>query len=219
MHRGQELAGIPAGPGGPLAAPLVDVAEFLQPPVALPAVGDDSRARLDMIGHERVQRDGRRVGQRPHPAPAKPRRFPDLHRDAGEHLLAPGPAAAQPRLLTADERLVHFHQPGQPVPPRAHQHRPQAMQHSPRGLVGTDLQRPFQAQRRDPVLAGGEEPAGGEPDRERRPRPVKDRARCHRGPAAALGTHVPTIGQPPARIATATRAGEASGPSQPLEVV
>ena len=111
MHRGQELAGIlPAGPGGPLAAPLVDVAEFLQPLVALPAVGDDSRARLDVIGHERVQRDGRRIGQRPHPAPAEPRRFPDLHRDAGEHLLAPGAAAAQPRLLTADERLVHFHQ-------------------------------------------------------------------------------------------------------------
>ncbi len=48
MHRGQELAGIlPAGPGGPLAAPVVDVAELLQPPVALPAVGDDSRARFD----------------------------------------------------------------------------------------------------------------------------------------------------------------------------
>ena len=88
----------------------------------------------DVIGHERVQRDGRRIGQRPHPAPAEPRRFPDLHRDAGEHLLAPGPAAAQPRLLTADERLVHFHQPGQPVPPRAYQHRPQPMQHSPRDV-------------------------------------------------------------------------------------
>ena len=36
-----------------------------------------------------MQRDGRRIGHRPHPAPAEPRRFPDLHRDAGEHLLAP----------------------------------------------------------------------------------------------------------------------------------
>ena len=34
------------------------------------------------------------------------------------------------------------------------------MQHRPRGLVGADLEQALQAQRRDPVLLGGEQPAG-----------------------------------------------------------
>ena len=34
-------------PSGPLAAPVMDVAELLQPAVALPAIGDDLRARLE----------------------------------------------------------------------------------------------------------------------------------------------------------------------------
>ena len=42
VHRGKEFAGVvPARPGGPLAAPVVDVAELLQPAVACPAVDDD----------------------------------------------------------------------------------------------------------------------------------------------------------------------------------
>ena len=42
MHGGQQLAGIfSAGAGGALAAPIVDVAELVQPAVALPRVGKD----------------------------------------------------------------------------------------------------------------------------------------------------------------------------------
>ena len=173
VNRGQQHAGVlPAVLGGALAAPVVDVAEPLQPAVALPAVGDDSRARFDVIGDEQVQRGSRCVGERCHSTPAEPCRLPDLHRDAGQDLLAPGPAAAQPRLLTADVGLIHLHHPRQPVPPRAHQHRPQSMQDRPCGLVGAHLQRPLQAQRRDPVLAGGKQPAGAEPHCQRRSRPV-----------------------------------------------
>ena len=77
----------------------------------------------------------------------------------------PGPSCpwpvrrAKPGLLTADVGLVHLHRPGQPLPARADQHRPQPVQHRPRRLVRADLQRPLQAQRRDPVLLGGEQPA------------------------------------------------------------
>ena len=71
-------------------------------------------------------------------------RLSDLHRDAGQDLLALGSAVGQSRLLTADVRFIDLHHPGQPVPARAHQHRPQSMQHRPRGLVGADLQRPLQ---------------------------------------------------------------------------
>ena len=56
VHRGQKLAKtLPAGPGSPLAAPVVDVAELLQPPGILAAVGGDLRTRLDVICHESVQ--------------------------------------------------------------------------------------------------------------------------------------------------------------------
>ena len=75
------------------------------------------------------------------------------------------------------------------------------------------------AQRRDPVFASGEQPAGIEPYRERRARPVKDRARSHRTTAAAPGAPEAPIAQPPATIVAAVRAGEASVPSQPLQVV
>lgn len=47
---------------------------------------------------------------------------------------------------------------------------------TPSDLIGADLKRSLHAQRRDPVLLGGELPAGGEPDRQRRARTVKDRA-------------------------------------------
>ena len=56
MHGGQQLGGIfSAGTGSTLTAWLVTVAEFLQPPVALPAIGDDGCTRLDMIRDEGVE--------------------------------------------------------------------------------------------------------------------------------------------------------------------
>ncbi len=73
------------------------------------------------------------------------------------------------------------------------------MQHRPRALVGADLQSPPQAQCRDPVFAGSEQPAGVEPYGERRTRPVKDRACYHRRMAAAPGALEPVLLQIPAR--------------------
>ena len=84
------------GRGGPLAAPLMGVAEPGQPVVAHPGIGDDLRARLDVVGDEGMQRGGGPVSQQRHAAPADPFRLGDLHRDAGQDLLALRPAAPQP---------------------------------------------------------------------------------------------------------------------------
>ena len=71
VHCGQQLAGIlPAGLGGALAAPVVDVAELAQAAVALPGVSDHRRARLNVIGDKGVLRLGGGIGQRRYPAPA-----------------------------------------------------------------------------------------------------------------------------------------------------
>ena len=49
MDGGQQLVGIvPLGAGRTLAAPIMRVAQLRQPLVALPAIGDDGRARLDV---------------------------------------------------------------------------------------------------------------------------------------------------------------------------
>src|SRR5712692_8923853 len=217
---GQQLAGVLAAAGcGPLAAPLVGVTQARQAGVAAPAVGDDAGARLDVLADERAERGSGRVGQHAHPAPADALRLADLDRDAGEHLLAALPAAAQALLLPADERLVHLHRAGQPVPARPHQRTPQPVQHRPRRVVGADLQRPLQMLGGDPVLRGGEQPAGVEPDCQRRPRLIEDRARRHRGPPAAAAALDPAVGQPPAAGLPAARAGKPARPAEPLQVV
>src|SRR5664279_1586599 len=98
-----------------------------------------------------------------------------------------------PRFLAADEGLVHLHPAGQAVASGAYQDRPQAVQHGPSGGVGADLQRPLQAQRRDAVLLRSEHSASGEPHRQRRPPPVEQGARGHRGTRPAAGALVPAI--------------------------
>jgi hypothetical protein len=92
VNTGKELPGIlPAGSSGPLAARFVCVAEHVDAAVALPAVGDDPRTRLDLPGDERVQRGGGAIAQGRHPGPAVSSRFLDLHSDASQGLLALGP--------------------------------------------------------------------------------------------------------------------------------
>src|SRR5271166_2141264 len=220
MDGGQQLARVLAAAGrGPLAAPLVGVTQARQSVVAGPAVGDDAGARLDALADERAERTGGRVGQHSHPAPADTLRLADLDRDAGEHLLAALPPAAQALLLPADKGLVHLHRAGQPVPARPHQRTPQPVQHRPRSVVRADLQGPLQMLGGDPVLRGGEQPTGVEPDRQRRARLVEDRARRHRGPPAAAAALDPAISQPPASGMPTPRANEPARPTQPLQVV
>ena len=56
VHPRQECTGIfSPGPCRPLATPIVDVAKSIEPVVALPRVGDNGGAWLDMGAHERKQ--------------------------------------------------------------------------------------------------------------------------------------------------------------------
>src|SRR6266568_1229585 len=154
VHGGQQLAGtVAAGPGGPLAAALVDVAEPGKPVVTHPGVGDHPRTVLDVPGDEGVQQGGGAIAQDRHPGPAVSPRFLDLDSDADQGLLALGPPAAQPWFLPADVGLVYLDDPGEPVPPRAHQHRAQPVQHRPGGLLRADLKRPCRLRAEIPSLA------------------------------------------------------------------
>jgi len=93
------------------------------------------------------------------------------------------------------------------------------VQHRPRRLVGADLQRPLEAERRDPVLLRGEQPTGREPHRQRRARAVEDRARRRRRARTAARAHPPPVTQPPAARPAALHAHEPRRPAQPLQVV
>src|ERR1039457_6903446 len=138
------------------------------------------------------------------PAPPPPRRTP--------------PPPPPPPPLAPDDLPAPLYPAGQQVPARPPQHRPQPVQHRPRRLVRADLQRPLQALRRDAVLLRREDPACGEPHRQRRPRPVEGRARCpRRAPAAAAALESAITQPPPARAAC--RAGETALPAQPLQVI
>ena len=178
-----------------------------------------AHAWFNVVGHERMQRGRGGVGERRHTAPAHPFRLADLDRHASQDLLAPSPATGQVWLHTTDVGLVHLHHPGQPSPPWTYPHRAESMQHRPRRLIGTDFQRPFQAQRRNPVLAAGEQPGGVEPNRQRRSRTVEDRARGRRGTAPAPGAHQSAVAEAPRCLVATHQACEARRPPQPLQVV
>ena len=142
-----------------------------------------------------------------------------FHRNTGQDLLALGAATGKPGLVPTEVGLIDLHHPAEQIPARPHQHRPQPVQHGPHGVIRTDLQRPLQAQRRHPVLAGREHPAHREPDRQRGTRPVEDRARGHRRTTSAGPALEPAIAQPPPTSLTTRGTHETSRPAQPLQVV
>src|SRR5512144_2163016 len=113
MDGREQVTGVhPASTCRTLAAWFVDVAELVDAAVALPAVGDDAGARLDVVGNEGMHRLGGPVGQDRHPCPAVPARFLDLNCDAHHGLLALGAAAAQSWLCTAEVGLVDLDRAG-----------------------------------------------------------------------------------------------------------
>src|ERR1039458_6719005 len=93
------------------------------------------------------------------------------------------------------------------------------MQHRPGGLVRADLERPLEIERRDAVLGAGEGPAGSEPDGERRPRSVEDRARGHRRSVSTRRAHPAAVAGVPASGGATERTDESIRPPEPLEVV
>ena len=131
--------------------------------VGLPAVGDHPRARLDVLKQKRAQRLGGSVGNRDHPTAPESHGFLALDRHSHHRLVALPASAPRAQLLAADVGLIDLDRAPQPLAAGAHQHRAQPMQHRPGRLVGADLERPPQRQRRDSVLLAGEQPAGRTP--------------------------------------------------------
>ena len=220
MHAWQQRARIFAARAGcPLVTTVMDVAFRLQSSVAWPRIGDHRCSRLDVRRHEAQQRLCRAIRLGRHAAAAKSLRLQNLDCDAGQDLLAVGAPSRQPGFEPADVRFVHLDLAAQEFPIRTNQDRSQPVQHRPSRLVRADLQGALQTQGRDSVFAGGEVPAGSEPDRERRAGSVEDGSRRHRRAAATVRAHEPPVSQPPSTSVAAFRADEPGGPSQPLEVV
>src|ERR1019366_9440025 len=85
----------------------------------------------------------------------------------------------------AQKGLIDLHIAGEPVPSWTHHDRPVAVQHRPGGLIRAALHLALQLSRADAALPAGQVPGRGEPDRQRRPGAVEDRARGGRDPPVA----------------------------------
>src|SRR5680860_821944 len=93
------------------------------------------------------------------------------------------------------------------------------MQHRPRGLIRTQLHLSLHLRCRYADLVAHHAPRGREPDRQRRTRLVKDRARRRRHLPLTTATLPAAIRQTPSRGTRAVRTYESVGPSQPIQVV
>ena len=122
MDSGQQAVRvIPSGAGRFLVDGPVLISLAADGPVSGPAVSDDRRPWLDVLGDERAQRVTAGVIERRHPAAADALRLANLHGDPGEDLLAALPPAPQTGLLAADVGLIDLDRAGQPVTARPHQ--------------------------------------------------------------------------------------------------
>src|SRR5665648_1078887 len=105
------------------------------------------------------------------------------------------------------------------VSARPRHHRPVAVQHHPRRLVGAELHLPLHLGRRDPDLVPNHPPGRSEPHRQRRPGLVEDRARRRGHLAVATAALPPRVCQPPPDDARAVGADKPLRPAQPVQIV
>ena len=138
--------------------------------------------------------------------------------DGGQQLRSLLIASKPGRALTA--RFMGVAASVQPkVASWTNEHGPQPVKHGPLGLIGTDIERPLQTQRSDPVLAGGEQPASGEPQGQGRACAVEDRSGGDGATHTARGALEAPVAQTPAVAPQTSRADETGRPAQPLEAV
>ena len=166
-----------------------------------------------------MKRSCRGIRQGRHPAASEPFGSQDLDSNTGEDFLPLGAATGEPRFLPSDVGLVNFYPSTEALPIRTNQDRAEAMKHGPHRLVGSDLQGPLQAQRRDAVFPCRKMPAGGEPDCEGGAGPVEDGARHHGGALSASRALTSAVAKPPSSGDSTGRADKAARPSQPFQVV
>ena len=85
-------------------------------------------------------------------------------------------AASQPRLRTADPRVIDFHVAVQRLAGRVDHRAPQLVQQHPRRFVPSQAQLPLEQERRHAALVGHRQIGRPEPHRQRRLRVVENRA-------------------------------------------
>src|SRR5271167_4256663 len=161
----------------------------------------------------------RGIHQGRHPAAPEPFGIQDLDRNTGEDFLPLGAATREPQFPPSDVGLVNLYPSTEALPIRANQDRAETMKHGPHRLVGSELQGPLQAQRRDAVFPSRKMPAGREPDCEGGAGPIEDGACHHGGALSASRALISAVAKPPSSRESTGRADKAARPSQPFQVV
>jgi len=95
----------------------------------------------------------------------------------GNEDLPGGSSARFPRACPAEERLVHLHDAGQPIPAWPHHRQAQPVHDGPYRLIKTEAEEAMERERCNTVLRGGHGPGHRKPHGQRRARPVEDRPR------------------------------------------
>src|SRR5215472_17010325 len=177
-----------------------------------PAVGVDHATRLHRVldeGHKAF-RPG--IRNAPHPDPADPLAI-FFHCNC-KHRFAFYLASLNPFLFAADQSLVYFYPPLQPIPARTHHGVAQFMQHRPGRLVALQAQHALQAHGADPVLLAGHPPHRPEPQGQWQAAVLKDRSRSHRNLAMTPRALPQQIRRRPRLPPSTARALEAIRPAQ-----
>ena len=102
------------------------------------------------------------------------RTTPNLTPSSEQHL-AQRTAPWNACLRAAEEGLIDLNVAGESVSARPHHYRPIAVQHRPGSLVGPELHLTAQLGIEDAAPPAGQVPGRRKPDRQRRPRAMKDR--------------------------------------------
>ncbi len=202
--------------GGPFGRALgtgaMAVAQLGEGGIRLPAVRQDEGAGGDGAFHEAHQRARRGIRDHvePHPAGRLP---PNFHRADDQRLVQELAAALETGLVTPQIGLIDLDLLLQRLPLGVDHGPTKLVQERPGRLVADPELAP-QLHRRQPGGMGGHQVGGPEPDRQRHPRPMQDRARRHRDlPATRLALPQPPVRQLEGCPRPAVRTAKPVGPS------
>lgn len=147
-------------------------AQGFDPAVALPSVRDDRRPRLEVVSQKGYDASFRGIGDlcQAH-APSSIERF--LQGDNHQHFPVRS-SATLPRLFSANESFVDFHDPVQLLSPGNNHQSPELVEPTPRSLVASKAQNPLQAECAYPRLLSHSPPDCPKPSNQGLPCPVEN---------------------------------------------
>ena len=197
------------------------VARLSQAGKLLQAVGEDRRARRDVLRDKGEQGGRFEVGDDRHAGAPGPRPTP-LDGDGHQRRCPPFqlPAPPQARLRTAHPRVIKFDLTVQGLARRVDHGAPQLVQEQPRGFIPTDGKLALEQERRHAAFVGRHQIRRPKPERQRRFRPVEHGAGRQRHLVVApraLPT-VPSAQRKGARL-TAARTSKPVRPPAGLQIL